>query len=434
MSGIAVDRRVMSSVMPRLLVAAFGLLALACTRTEPERSEPASTTEVARPPELPPSADRPPVDSSFSEPTRSHLLVHQHLPEQADAKVLPIALAVDSATLGSARTHAASALPNWPGHFGSELSHDGGSRYVIVQGEPNAWRLEVWDLAGTTEPAAQIEIGEVLPAAVTLIGDDVLLGQDNAIAWVDLAADPKQRVELTRRADMSDKAYDLFVRSGSWLIAIDDQVSPIWADGFRLGPGQPERIQDFELPSAINGSYYAGQLIASGPSDGVLYLLLHYGIMDGHGHDLTALAIRDGKLSVAPDVLINSSAGIDPPVLEEHVPRGSKQPVKLAAGVDYSEWSQIAYAPAIAGGQPRLLISAGVRGLFELPLEFGPQSEAHVIELGGAVLDVIVLGERTLALVNDEQHSELVELSLQPVGGEAGRRTALPELYQRFVR
>lgn len=410
-------------------VVTLASLALACVRAEPERAEPAAVADAKSPsPSERPEAPR----ERWTEPTRSHLLVHQHTPEQADAKLLPIALSEDALTLGSPRTHAASALPDWPGHFGSEASHDGGSRYVIVQGEAERWQLEAWTLAPADEPAARVDIGSVLPAAVVLINDDVLLGQANTIAWIDLGAEPRTRVELTRRDELFGKAYDLFVRSGSWLIAIDDQVSPIWADGFRLGLGQPERIQDFELPSAINGSYYAGTLVASGATDGVLYLLLHYGIMDGHGHDLTALGIRDGKLTVSSEVLINSSAGIDPPVLEEHVDRGTQQPVKLSAGTEYTEWTAVAHVPD--GEQSRLLISAGARGLFELPLEFGPQTKAKVIDLGGAVLDVLVLGERVFALVTIEQpslHSELLELSL---AGAVERRTALPEVYHRFVR
>jgi hypothetical protein len=417
------------------LLASLGLLALACTRTESEQPSSTSSASPSAPQDTsPPLNDtRPPSEPSWTEPTRSHLLLHQHLPEQDSAKLLPMTLSTDPPAPGLARTHAASPLPNWPGHFTSELSHDGGNQYVIVQGAPEAWQLEAWPFALTSDPTARVELGEVLPAAVTLIGADVLLGQANTIAWIDLAADPPTRVELTRRDELFGKAYDLFVRSGSWLIAIDDQVSPIWADGFRLGLGQPERIQDLELPSAINGSYYAGQLVASGPTDGVLYLLLHYGIMDGHGHDLTALTLRAGKLSVSSEVLINSSAGIDPPVLEEHVDRRTDKPTKLAAGVDYSEWTQIAYA--LAGGQPRLLISAGERGLLELPIDFGPTTKANVIELGGSVLDVIALGERTFTLVSSEQvGGELVELSLQPTGAKLERRTPLPEVYQRFVR
>jgi hypothetical protein len=410
----------------------LGLFGLACT-VEPERAKPTSTAEnpsVLRDASVPEDTEAP-VAREWTEPVRTHLLVHQHLPERAEAKVLPIGLSEDAPTLGTARAHAASARPDWPGHFASELSHDGGSRYVIVQGEPAQWRLELWKVETATEPSARIEIGDVLPAAVTLIGDDVLLGQANTIAWIDLAAEPKARVELARRDEMFGKAYDLFVRSGSWLIAIDDQVTPIYADGFRLGPKQPERIQDFALPSAINGSYYAAELVASGPADGKLYLLLHYGIMDGHGHDLTVLPIRDGKLTVSSEVVINSSVSEDPPVLEEHVDRGTRKPEKLAAGSDYSEWTQIAYVP---GAQPRLLISAGVRGLFELPIDFGPQTKAKVIELGGSVLDIMVLGERAVALVSVEQpspHGELIELSL---GGAIERRTTLPEVYQRFIR
>jgi hypothetical protein len=405
----------------------FGVLALACSRSESERTEPAATGQQASPE---PTAEPTAEPTTWKEPMRGMLLLHQHLPEQANAKVLAVEMTDPSGPIiGKDRTHPASAMSDWPGHFASELSHAGGMDYAIVQGEPEKWRLELWDIS-KPEPVARVQIGDVLPSAVMLIHNHIFLGQANTIGWIDLDAEATIRVELTRRQELFGKAYDLFVRSGPWVIAIDDEVSPIWADGFRLGPGQPERIQDFALPSAINGSYYAGELVASDADDGVLYLLLHYGIMDGHGHDLTALTIRDGKLTVPSDVLINSSDGSNPPVLEEHVDRGTDKPVKLAAGTDYTEWSQIAYVP---GAQPRLLISAGARGLFELPIEFGPQSKADVIDLGGSVVDVMLIRERVYALVNNAT-SELVELSLQPVGGVVERRTALPDLYHRFVR
>jgi hypothetical protein len=419
--------------MDRTRILLLMVLGLACSRAEPERAEPAATAEPSEP--TSPSEPELPQPTAWKEPFRGMLLVHQHLPDQASAKVAGIEISDPSGPMiGSGRTHSASVRSDWPGHFSSELSHAGGMDYVVVQGEPEQWRLEVWSLAPGDEPFARVEIGSVLPSAVMLIRDNIFLGQANTIGWIDMSAEPMVRVELTRREELFGKAYDLFVRSGDWVIAIDDQVTPIWADGFRLGPGQPERIQDLALPSAINGSYYAGELVASGPTDGVMYLLLHYGIMDGHGHDLTALTIRDGKLTVASDVVINSSDGVNPPVVEEHVDRGTNKPVELVAGTDYTEWSQIAYVP---GAPPRLLISAGARGLFELPIDFGPRSKAHVIDLGGSVVDVMWLRERVYALVNTGEPavaSELVELTLQPVGGVVERRTGLPDVYHRFVR
>lgn len=401
----------------------------------------------ANPPEQPTPT---PIPAGFVEPGRTHLLVLAHLPEQASAKVLPIALFEPSSTsssgststaalgpsLGAARTHAAMPRADWPDHFGSVLAHDGGGRYVVVQGQVDAWTVEVWPLEGAS-PSASVSLGKVSPAAAMLVGDDLLLGQAGAVTWIDLAAAPPQAIALRERPDMFGKAYDVFVRSGAWVIAIDDVVTPIYADGFRLGAGKPEHVQDFVMPSAINGSYYAGDLVARGPDDATLYMLLHYGIMSGHGHDLSALPIRADKLAVPEGVLLNSSTGNDPPVLEEHVDRGTKQPVKLAAGTEYSEWTRVAHVPAVTGGSPRLLISAVERGLLELPLEFGPTTKATPIDVGGEALDVLWFGGRVYVLVEVAQplvRSELVELTMLPVGATIERRTALPEVYHRFVR
>jgi hypothetical protein len=439
-----------TAAMPRrLVITLIGSLTLACTRPGDSKSE-REAPEVAKEPDRSPVEPKP-LERPWIEPARTHLLVRGHLHEQPEVRVLPISLveapASSSSTntstrasgpsVGSQQTLAAAPAPNWPGHFVSELAHGGSTRFVTVQGGPETWQLEVRDVDAPSSVVAQVEIGGVVPSALMMVGDSVFLGQADTVAWIDLAATPPVRSELHRRPDMVGKAYDLFVRSGSWLFAIDDQVGPIWADGFRLGGGKPERINDFTMPSAINGMYYAGELVASGPDQGVLYLLLHYGIMDGHGHDLTALTIREGKLQVDPEVLINSSAGIDPPVLEEHVDRGSGKPEKLAAGDAYSEWNSIVHVPPVTGGPARLLISAVERGLLEIPIEFGPTTKASVIDLGGAVVDVMLIGGRVHALVDVEQplaRSELVELTMLPSGARVERRTALPDRYQRFVR
>lgn len=446
-----------------LVLTLLGSLALACTQPDPPAATGSSSSSSApeqdvRTPEsderpIDPPIDPPrPASKAWVEPARTHLLVRAHRPEQPEAQVLAISLVeppisssstgpastrASGPSVGSAQTLAAAPAPNWPDHYVAELTHGGESRFAAVQGGPETWQLEIRELEGAGEPVMRVEIGEVLPSALMMVGDRVFLGQADTVAWIDLAAAAPARVELHRRPNMVNKAYDVFVRSRDWLIAIDDQVGPIWADGFRLGAGTPERINDFTMPSAINGMYYAGELVASGPDEGVLYLLLHYGIMSGHGHDLTALPIRAGKLEVDPDVLINSSAGTDPPVVEEHVDRGTKLPEKLVAGTTYSEWNSLVVVPAPAGGQPRLLISAVERGLLELPIEFGPTTKAGVIDLGGAVVDAMLIGGRVFALVDVEQplaRSELVELSLLPSGATIERRTPLPGVYQRFVR
>lgn len=427
---------------------------LACTPTPtPEASSDAGPKPKPKPSDAKPSDAKPkleaPVEQPFVEPARTHLLVQAHVHDRSEAKVLAIALfepaltsssgststAASGPSLVGSRTHPAFPLTNWPGHFGSVVAHDGGTRYVVAQGEGERWSLEVWPLEGAS-PIATAALGKAQPAAAMLVGDDALIGQGGAVTWIDLAA-PAAAVPVRERADMFGKAYDVFLRSGAWVIAVDDVVTPIYADGFRLGGAKPEHVQDFVLPSAINGSYYAGTMLARGPADATLYLLLGYGIMDGHGHDLTALQIRAGKLAAPEGVILNSSARTDPPVLEEHVSRGTGLPETLAYGEIYSEWTQVAHAPAVPGGSPRLLISAVERGLLELPLEFGPTSKAKAIDVGGKALDVIVLGGRVYVLVEVSEplvRSELVELALLPEGATVERRTALPEVYHRFVR
>ncbi|MFV8752929.1 hypothetical protein ACNOYE_20480 [Nannocystaceae bacterium ST9] len=443
----------------RLVVTLLGLFALACPASErgdasggeATRADPESAPTRPDPTRPDPEADVA-ANPTWTEPLRTHLLVEGHLPERSEVEVLAIALTepptnasrpgpgstrASGPSVGGGRTWPALPAPEWPGHFVARLGHGGGTRYVAVQGGPERWSLVIADLESDATTAPAIELGEVLPAALTMVGDQVVLGQGDTVAWIDLAAANPTRVELHRRPEMVGKAYDLFVRSGTWLIAIDDVVQPIWADGFRLGLGAPEHVQDFTMPSAINGSYYAGELVASGTDDGVLYLLLHYGIMDGHGHDLTALTIREGKLDVDPNVLINSSSGINPPVVEEHVDRGSGEPKTLVAGSVHTPWTNLVHVPATLGGPPRLLIGAGSRGLLELPAEFGPTSKASVIELGGSVDDLIEVAGKIYALVGVEQplaRSELVELALLPSGATVERRTALPATYQRFVR
>ena len=439
----------------RFVASLLGLLVLACQPTTgsdavsdakagPGERTKGPVTELETPP-------KPATPAAWVEPARTHLLVHTLLPEQAIVSILPIALVeppIGSSSTGPTSTRASgpsvgvvqsrAAMPvsNWPDHFMGRLAHDGSDRYVAVAGGPEAWKLEVWSVEPSSGPSASFELGTVSPAGLMMVGDQVFLGQGNAVGVVDLAAASPLR-ELHRRPEMFAKAYDVFVRSGAWMIAIDDVVQPIYADGFRIGPGAPERVQDFTLPSAINGSYYAGELVARGPDSGTLYLLLHYGIMDGHGHDLTALPIAAGKLEVDSGALLNGGGALsNPPVLEEHVDRGTHEPVKLIATEIYSEWTNLAYVRASEGGQPRLWISAVERGLLELPADFDPSTKASVIDLGGAVVDIMLIGGRGYALVNVEQplaRSELVELSPLPTGAAVERRTPLPGIFHRFV-
>jgi hypothetical protein len=158
-----------------------------------------------------------------------------------------------------------------------------------------------------------------------------------------------------------------------------------------------------------------------------------YGIMDGHGQDLAALAIRDHALAVGPDVTLNSHAMEDPPVLEEHVSRETGKPEKLAFGRDYTPWTGLARV-APAEGPAWILLAAGPRGLLLLPERFGPTTRAEAVDVGGECADVLVDGERVLALVAGPAPA-LVELLATAKGLEPGPGPVpLPEAYHRFVR
>jgi hypothetical protein len=326
---------------------------------------------------------------------------------------------------------------NWPGHFGMLAGHAGGERYVVVQGKPQSWSLQAHGLDPSAAALAEVALGEVVPAALHHVDEQVFVGQGDAVAYVDLRAAKPTRVELRKRPEMRFKAYDLFVRSGAWLLAIDDQVFPIYADGFRLDGPQPVHVHDWELPGAINGHYSLGVLIPSGPADGILYVGVDYGIMDGHGHDLAALPIRAGKLEVGSDVILNSGSVESPPVLEEHVDRGTKQPTKLIAGSEYTDWHRLEYLPDGVAGEARLLIAAGARGLLELTPNFGPQTKAELLEVGGEVSDLLVDAGRVWALVSPSDgagKSELVEVVFEARGGgHVERRVPLPERFDRIV-
>lgn len=432
-----------------LLLALLGLCA--CTTPgDPSTSSPgptkadatkASATKTASDPAsrdgkgTDPATTRPSVDAprAWTDPPRTHLLLLRHEGTSPDVDVLPLRLSTDPpAPLATQRVPA---LPraDWAGHFLAVAAHGGAEGWVHAGGREGAWTL-VQRGASTEGVTREVAVGATIPAAMHMVGDAVFVGAGNTVGTVDLAAkDPRWQV-LHERPDMQFKAYDLFARAGEWLVAIDDEVMPMYADAFTLdASGRATHRAAWSLPGVINGHYDAAVLGRRGTGfDGTLWVVAGYGIMDGHGQDLAALAIEDHALRFGPEVTLNSQPLEAPPVLEEHVSRQTGKPEKLAFGSDYTPWTGLArWAPV--EGPAKLLLAAGSRGLLVLPEQFGPSTRAEAIDVGGECADVLVDGGRVRVLVGGPAPA-LLELSPTATSLEPGPRLSLPQAYHRFVR
>jgi hypothetical protein len=268
------------------------------------------------------------------------------------------------------------------------------------------------------------------PSALALIGDLAVVGAGNQVVTVDFAApDPVAQVVREREGMRRGKAYDLFARRGDWLIAIDDVVSPIYADGFRVTRGGLEHEQDLRLPDSINGRYAVAALRATKPRDGTLFAVVPYGIMDGNGHDLVALRFRAGKIVSRVDVVLQNASGGDPPVLSEHVSRvRADEPPRLVAGDAYTGWSGLVVVDGEEGA--RLLVSAGERGMLVLPAGFDASTRAQARDLGGPCLHVRERAGRVWALVGGDAPA-LIELDPKTLAERW--RVKLPRAYTRIL-
>jgi hypothetical protein len=255
----------------------------------------------------------------------------------------------------------------------------------------------------------------------------VFLGIETSVFRIDLRdADAKPEL-LVARAGVGGKAYDVFVRRHDWLFAIDDIVRPIYADAFRLQPdGRASHEAAFDMPALINGTYSAGVLDPSGADTGTLYMIAGYGVMDGNGQDLVALPIVGGKTKHDGKLVLNSTVSTDPPILEEHVDRGTNKPVKIIAGTEVTPWTGIELVGE--GDARRLLLPAGARGLLAVPLSFTPDTKAEVV-FAEPVNDVEVDGTRVFVLTG----KQLVELAWTIPKPTETARVDLGDTYDRIV-
>jgi len=379
----------------------------------------------------PPLADPDRQTSSgkgWTERARTHLLLEQHENTSARARYLAVDVSGPAATLHSVVEAVALPMDNWPEHFVAVVSHDRAEHWVTPEIGEEGWALAHNRVTGERDRSVTILRP---PDSVHLAGDVALVGIDNEVGYVDFTEETPKYTPIVQRAEAAFKAYDLFVRRGDWVVAIDDVVTPIYADTFRLG-ASPVHSQAWEMPSFINGSYILGALHRSDAESGTLFAIGTYGIMDGSGQDLVALAIENGKLKAKREVTLNATPLSDPPVLEEHVSRRTGKPEKLAAGSDMTPWTGLDLLHA-GRELDRVLVAAGARGLLMISPSFGPETKAEVLDTGGECVDVVVDQRRVYLLVGGDSPAvaayEANPRELTPMW-----RISLSEPFHRFVR
>ncbi|MCA9706366.1 MAG: hypothetical protein KDK70_11000 [Myxococcales bacterium] len=384
----------------------------ATTQSAEHRGEPDRTTPAER----------------WAEPPVSHLLAVHHDDTRASARTTAVELATPGPVAGDERSWPALPLERWPGHFTFPASHDGGPHYAVARPDGERFSL-VWAAVGDAAADRTVDLGPRAPAALLVAGTHVLAGIDNIVGEADFEPPVPTFRELHTRPEMPrGKAYDLLTRTGDWVIAIDDIVMPIYADGLRLGPGGRARHEvGFELPGAINGTYRYAALHRTGPDTGVLYAIVSYGIMDGSGQDLARLPVEGGRTTSGFELILNS--GGHPNVLEEHVDRGTGKPTALTAGSTFTPWTGLALLEDPAGLR-HVLLAAGARGLLVLDPEVGPTTKAETIELGGPCYDVRAVGARVFALVE----GAVVELHTVDGHLREHARASMPAGFAQWAR
>ena len=399
------------------------LLALvACTRAH-ESKDPPPPTPIPTPPTPVPA---PPIVESRT------LVIQAHTHDSPEAAYLAVTLAADPSTeptLVDLGKRPADAMPT-PGYYRALAATDG-DHLVHVRDKT---KLVVAALAGGTRT---IDVAPLEPRGIHVTGSALYVGSDKTVCWIDLAK-PAPCRELVNRSNYAYKAYDRFVRLGDRLLAIDDEVSPMFADWFSIdSAGRPiKRVGDWKLPDVINGHYEHAALLATAANEYTLYLVAPYSVLSGSGHDLVAIPVRADKLVFDPDLTLQNR-DFKTPILEEHVDRPNNQPDTLLAGTKYSPWTGLAVAPRAN----KVLIAAGVRGMLTVPTDFAPSHKTATADLLGgiAVVDVRVQAGHVLALVHrahtpDTTVSDLVFLdptSLKPIARHMLGNGSV--LYDRFV-
>lgn len=348
------------------------------------------------------------------------LLLEQHAYSAAQASYLAVNLVADpkaTPTLDALGERPA-LVGVAPGYYRTAVAHRGRWWAYAIAGTKVVIHLTSAKVGG--KPSYQIDVG-LAATALYLAADDVLfVGSERAVGWVDLAAPRPTYVELVKRDGFAHKAYDHFVRDGDRLLAIDDEVMPMFADWFSLdASGRPvKRLGDWQLPGVINGHYDHAALLATAANAWTLFLVAPYSVLSGNGQALAAVPIRNDSLVFDKDLTLQNAGGKLPVAVEHVDDRGQSRPPVLLGGTKYSAWTGLAIT------SKQVVLAAGPRGLMTLPLDLS--GKPRLVDLGGEVRDLRAHGALVYALVG----SELVVLdgNLAVVA-----RHALPAAFDRFV-
>ena len=374
------------------------------------------------------------ADKNKSQKPGRWLILQQHISPATTARMLPVALTTDGPVVGQSTEIVAPELWNWRQQRKVLASAAGEHWIAAAQSESGEWQLHVHSAA---EPAAKPRsIPLDLDSITGLLAVDhrVVVGSGNRVGYVDTSADAPSFTLLAERRG-AGKAFDVFARDGDLIVAIDDEVSPIYAELLTVrGDREITHLEGWNMPTFINGVYRLAALSISDAKarDGVLYATGSYEIMSGDGQDLTAIPIRGGKLPGGLAEVLNDGSGVsNPPVIEEHVSRGSGAVEKIVHGKNMTMWTGL----AVTAGSPRqVALAAGSRGLLLFPGDFDHQTKATAADLGGACHDIITVGEDTYALIADKDGGHLAKLAFGAGTATVSSRVELPAVYHRFVR
>lgn len=370
-------------------------------------------------------------DGAHEASSSQWLVLQQHDPTSDRVRYLPVAIAGDTPAPSKPIDGEALARPNWKDHYITIASAAGDHLYTAAT-TAGRWELRERKLDDPDARPRVIPIAVDRISALLAIDSRVVVGAGMKVGWVDTGADKPAFSQLAEHPG-AYKAYDLFARDGDLIAAIDDEVGPIYGELLHITDNGVEHLEGWDMPSFINGTYEHAVLAMSdaGARDGVLYAMGSYGIMSGNGHDLTALPIRGGKLPAGlAEVLNSGGAGTtNPPVIEEHVDRGSGKVERVAHGSEMTPWTGLALTRA-----NQVAVAAGKRGLLWFPGEFSPTTKANALDVGGSCHDVIAVGSALYVLIESGGKGQLGIVDVTGEGPEVAKRVDLPAAYQRFVR
>lgn len=349
------------------------------------------------------------------------LLLEQHARREPTVRYFAVELGVDPRTR-PASTYlgefpALTLYPNDKAPHHAVAAHEGARWVQVVASERGGLRAVVRSLPAS-KPLATVELGDMTPAALHLVGDALWIGARAQVGWADLAEPSPQFRPLAVRKEHAPygKYYDLFARAGDRLIAIDDVVLPLYADWFALDArGAPrEHIGDWRLPAMPNGHYTGATLVRDGEDFVLFTTSTKSSGYSGPGQGMFRLPIvRDAHVGNSRHPMPN---------IEESNPS--------VAGTRFTAWEGFTVSP---DGQ-QVLIAAGERGLLVMPSQLPEGVTAATIDLGGRVRDVTVRGAGLFALVSTaDGSSELVVLAPSGDTFEVIARHAFVSELDRFV-